>query len=129
MKGCWEKFSKEITVNPQNILITSVDQQFLQKAMDIVEKNMKDETFDISVLRKEMNMSRSTLYRKMEAVTNLSPVEFIRSIRLKRAASLLKQQFGNVSEVALEVGYSNPAYFSRIFSKSYEVSPSAYAKS
>lgn len=124
-----KKFSKEITVNPQNILITSVDQQFLQKAMEIVEKNMRDENFDITVLRKEMNMSRSTLYRKMEAVTNLSPVEFIRSIRLKRAASLLKQQFGNVSEIALEVGYSNPAYFSRIFSISYEVSPSVYAKS
>ena len=124
-----EKFSKEITINPQDILITSVDQNFLQKAMDIVEKHMSDEKFDVSMLSKEMNMSRSTLFRKLEAVTNLSPVEFTRSIRLKRAASLLKQQFGNVSEVALEVGFSNPSYFSRIFRKSYEVSPSEYAKS
>ena len=124
-----EKFSKTITIDPSDIVITPVDEKFLQKAIDVVEAHMSDDQFNLSGLCNEMNMSQSTIFRKLEALTNLSPIGFIRSIRLKRAASLLQQQFGNVSEIALEVGFNNPSYFSRMFSKYYEVSPSAYAKS
>ncbi|MEN8229451.1 MAG: ATP-binding protein, partial [Bacteroidota bacterium] len=124
-----EKFRKEITIDPREIVITSIDEKFLKKAMEIVETHMSDEKFDVPGLCKEMNMSRSTLFRKLHALTSLSPVEFIRTIRLKRAASLLKQRYGNVYEVALEVGFSNPSYFTRMFRRSYEVSPSEYAKS
>jgi len=124
-----EKFSREISVAPRDIVITPVDEQFLQRAMDVVEAHMDDNQFNLSGLCNEMNMSQSTIFRKLDALTNLSPIGFIRSIRLKRAASLLQQQFGNVSEVALEVGFNNPSYFSRMFSKYYEISPSEYAKS
>ncbi|RLD70903.1 MAG: hypothetical protein DRI98_06710 [Bacteroidetes bacterium] len=123
-----EKFSNRITLDPHDVVITSVDEQFLQNAIGTVETHMGEETFDVSMLCKEMNMSRSTLFRKLEALTNLSPVEFIRAIRMKRAATLLKQHYGNVSEVALEVGFNNPSYFTRVFRKSYKVSPSKYAK-
>ena len=124
-----EKFSSEIKLDASDIVITSLDEKFLQKAISIVEENMGNEHFDVKSFRDEMNMTRSTCSRKLYALTNQSPVEFIRTIRLKRAASLLKQNFGNVSEVALEVGFSNPSYFTRMFQRNYKVSPSEYAKS
>ncbi len=72
-------------------------------------------------------MSQSTLFRKLDALTNQSPIEFIRTLRLKRAAVLLKERYGNVSEVALEVGFSNPSYFAKMFKQAFSVSPSKFA--
>ena len=124
-----EKFGSEITLNPMEIVITPVDEKFLTRAIEVVEKHMKDEHFDVAHLCKELNMSRSTLFRKMVALVDQSPVEFIRTLRLKRAASLLKQQYGNVSEVALEVGFSSPSYFTHVFRKAYHLTPAKFAKS
>lgn len=115
--------------NYGTVVDSSVDQKFLREALEVVEANMDNTDFNIPELCRELCMSRSTLYRKLHVLTGMSPVEFIRSLRLKRAASLLKQQFGNVSEVALEVGFQNPSYFSRLFRQSYEISPSKFAKS
>ena len=112
-----------------DIVITSVDEEFLTRAMDVVETHMGEAAFDITTFGDEMNMSRSTLFRKLEALTNMSPVEFITNMRLKRAAALLKQHYGNVSEVALEVGFSNPSYFTQVFKKAFSVTPGQYAKS
>lgn len=123
-----EKFSKEITLDPLDIVINSTDEEFLKKAMGIIERHMSNEEFDVIGLCEEMHMSRSTLFRKLDALTNQSPVEFIRTLRLKRAAVMLKEQYGNVSEVALEVGFSNPSYFAKMFKKAFSVSPSAFAK-
>jgi len=69
-----------------------------------------------------MNMSRSTMFRKFQALTGQSHTEFIRTIRLKRAASLLKQNFGNVTQVSYEVGFNNLSYFNRSFKKLFGVS-------
>ena len=74
-------------------------------------------------------MTHSTLFRKLHALTDQSPTEFIRTIRLKRAASLLKQHFGNVTQVSIEVGFSNLSYFNRSFKKLFGISPVEYAKS
>jgi DNA-binding response OmpR family regulator len=123
-----EKFSQEITLNPREIVITSTDEKFLTQAMEVIERHMSNERFDVTRLCREMNMSRSTLFRKLDALTNQSPVEFIRTLRLKRAAVLLKEKYGNVSEVALEVGFSNPSYFSKIFKKAFKVSPLEFSK-
>jgi AraC-like DNA-binding protein len=71
-------------------------------------------------------MSRSQLHRKIRALTDQSPVEFIRCIRLKRAAALLEHHMGNVSEVAYQVGFNNPAYFAECFRKLFGVSPTEY---
>jgi AraC-like DNA-binding protein len=110
-------------------MITSLDKKFLDKAIQVVEKHMSDDSFSVAGLSKELNMSRSTLFRKLEAITNQSPVEFIRAIRLKRAASLLMQRYGNISEVALQVGFKNPSYFTQMFRKAYSKTPKEYAKS
>ena len=73
--------------------------------------------------------TKVSISRKLEALTNMSPVEFITNMRLKRASTLLKQHYGNVSEVALEVGFSNPSYFTQVFKKAFSVTPARYAKS
>jgi transcriptional regulator GlxA family with amidase domain len=80
-------------------------------------------------LAKEIAMSPSQLYRKIQALTSQSPVEFICTFRLKRAASLLRQKYGNVAQVTYEVGFNNPSYFSKCFRKLYGKSPSEYVKS
>jgi len=123
-----ERFSREVTLEPHDISITPLDEKFLKKAVEIVEIHINDENFDLVKLRKEMNMSRSTLFRKLHALTGQSPTEFIRTIRLKRAASLLKQKFGNVTQVSLEVGFNNLSYFNRSFKKLFGLSPIEYSK-
>ena len=122
------RFSREITLEPMDISITPIDEKFLKRAIEIVETHINEEKFDLSEFRNEMNMSRSTLFRKLQALTGQSPTEFIRTIRLKRAASLLKQNFGNVTQVSLEVGFNNLSYFNRTFKKLFGVSPVEYTK-
>ncbi len=124
-----EKFSHIIPLDSQDVIPSSLDEKFLQNVIELVEQKMSNEAFNVSGMCKELHISRSTLSRKLNALTGMSPVEFIRACRLQRAAILLKQQFGNVSQVALEVGFSNPSYFTRMFRQSYEISPSKYARS
>jgi AraC-like DNA-binding protein len=121
-----EKFSRSILGEPGEFKVTSIDEQFLKHAISIAEDHIDDEFFNLDSFCMELNMSRSTLFRKLLALTNQSPVEFIRTIRLKRGASLLKQNFGTIAEIALEVGFSNPSYFAKCFRKAFGVSPKKY---
>jgi DNA-binding response OmpR family regulator len=123
-----EHFSREITLEPMEISITSLDEKFLTRAIEIIEKRISDEDFDIPVFCEEMHMTHSTLFRKLRALIDQSPTEFIRTIRLKRAANLLKQHFGNVTQVSFEVGFSNLSHFNRSFKKLYGITPFEYAK-
>jgi len=124
-----ERFGNLSNLEPGIGEVSSVDQKFLNQVIEFIEVNMGNKDLDVPSICNALGVSRSTLFRKLNALTGLSPVEFIRRLRLKRAASLLKQQFGNVSEVALEVGFNNPSYFTRVFRKTYETSPLKYAKS
>jgi AraC-like DNA-binding protein len=121
-----ERFRQEITLEPKEIAITSADAQFLQKVMDAVEQNIESE-YGVTELSGEVGMSRSQLHRKLRALTDQSPNEFIRTIKLKRAAVLLEQHSGNISEIAYQVGFNNPAYFAECFRKLFGVSPKEYA--
>jgi signal transduction histidine kinase/DNA-binding response OmpR family regulator len=123
-----ERFGREVTLKPGEISITPLDEQFLNRAIEVIEKNMDDEAFGLTEFREKMNITRSTLFRKLQALTNMSPTEFIRNIRLKRAADLLTKGFGNVTQVSLEVGFNNLSYFNRSFKKLYGVSPLEYMK-
>ena len=89
-------------------------------------QNISDSSFDLETLSDILGLSRSALYRKITSLTGEAPGELIRQIRLKRAAELIEQKFGNLSEIALEVGFNNPAYFSEVFRKQYGVTPSQY---
>jgi DNA-binding response OmpR family regulator len=123
-----ERFSHEVRLEPADISITPLDEKFLNRAIKIVEKHMNDEDFGLTDLMENMNMSRSTLFRKLHALTDQSPTEFMRTIRLRRAASLLKQNFGNVTQISLEVGFNSLSYFNRSFKKLFGISPVEFMK-
>ena len=106
--------------------ITSVDKKFLQKIYNAISHHISDSSFGIESIVETLSVSRSVLYRKILSLTGESPGELIRQIRLKKAAELIEQKFGNLSEIALEVGFTNPAYFSEAFKKQFGISPSQY---
>jgi len=106
--------------------VTSMDEKFITRASEIVDKHMSDGEFNIDTLGKLVGMSRSQLHRKLTALVNLSPTAFVRSLRLNRAASLILQKSGTISEIAFEVGFNNLSYFSRSFREQFGVLPSEY---
>lgn len=103
-----------------------MDEQFLIKAFQIVERNLVDSEFDAEKFRKEIGISRSHLHRKLKSLTNRSTTGFIRWVRLKKAAELLGKRSATVSEIAYETGFNNLSYFTNCFKKEYGVVPSAY---
>ena len=121
-----ERFSREVRLEPKDIAITSTDEKFLNRAIGIIEDHMGDFEFDAVTFQEDMAMSSSQLFRKLRALVDQSATEFIRTIRLKRAARLLEQGYGNVAEVTFEVGFNNLSYFAKCFKKLYGVSPSEY---
>jgi signal transduction histidine kinase/AraC-like DNA-binding protein/ligand-binding sensor domain-containing protein len=123
-----ERFSKEFHVEPAEITITPVDEKFLAKAIAIVEENIDNPDLDTELLSRKIGMSRASLYPKLKALTNSSVQEFIFTIRLKRAAHLLKSSGMNVVEVAYEVGFKDSSHFSKLFKKRFGVSPSNFIK-
>lgn len=104
----------------------SMDEQFLDKVYQAVEMNISNPDFLIDDLGKEIGMSRSTLYRKIKALTNYSPNEFIKNYRLRVAAKYLRETDLPISEIAYKTGFNNPAYFTNCFRKFYKTSPTNY---
>jgi len=123
-----ERFSREITLEPKDIAITSADEKFLQRAMAIIEDHMADFEFEVRNFQDEIGMSRMQLFRKLKALTDQTPSEFIRTLRLKRAAKLIEQKFGNIAQITYEVGFNNLSYFAKCFKELYGVLPSEYGK-
>lgn len=121
-----EKFGKTFELSPSAVTVTSLDEAFLQRILDIVEQHLDDNDFSIDCLAKKMTMSRMQLYRKVKALTNETPNTLIRTIRLKRAAQLLATQQFNISEVAYKVGFSDLKYFRERFKEQFGVIPSEY---
>ncbi len=123
-----EKYSGEILLQPKNVLITPPDERFLRRAIEIVENNMADPDLDIEKFASGVGVSRMQLYRKLNALTDMTVKEFIRDIRLKRAAQLLRQKNQNVSEIAFEVGFRDLSHFRKCFRQKYGVSASEYSE-
>ena len=121
-----QKIQRQMLLQPMEISVSSMDREFIRELQDLIEKNLDDPEFNVETLSKKLYMNRATLYRKIMALTGETATEFIRSYRLKRAAQLLRSNFGNVTEVALEVGFTNMAYFTRCFKKKFHQLPSAY---
>lgn len=111
---------------PSEIVIISLDEKLIEKAIKYVEDNMSRTELSVEELSRELGMSRVHLYKKLLQITGKTPIEFIRVIRLKRAAQLLRESQLHVSEVAFEVGFNNPKYFSRYFKDEFGVLPSVY---
>ncbi|MES2649999.1 MAG: two-component regulator propeller domain-containing protein [Bacteroidota bacterium] len=121
-----KRFQKQIDINPAEVTITSVDEKFLEQALEIVEKNMDNDAFSVEDFSRDMYMNRATLYRKIMSLTGKAPADFIRLIRMKRAARLLAKSGMSISEVAYEVGFKDPKYFSKAFKETFGVLPSKY---
>jgi ligand-binding sensor domain-containing protein/signal transduction histidine kinase/DNA-binding response OmpR family regulator len=123
-----EKFSSESLLKPSDIIVSSLDEKLLKKALQIVEENISNELFEISTFSEELGISRTMLFSKIKAWTNLTPSDFVTVMRMKRAAQLLEQNKLTVSQVAFQVGYKNPKYFSKCFQRHFSETPTSYAK-
>jgi len=123
-----EKFTKMIDVKPKVIATTSMDEQFLQRLLTIFEDHISEPDFSTEDFAREVGISRMNLNRKLQALTNQSTHEFIRSLRLKRAAQLLKMTAGPIFEVAYQVGFTNTSHFAKAFRNMYGQSPSAFSE-
>lgn len=119
-------FSRQSDLDLNQLATTNKDQKFLEKAIIIVENRMADPIFGVQEFVREIGVSRSLLHKKLSALTGQSATEFINHFRLKKSLKLLQQSDMNISEIAYTVGYNDPKYFSRIFSKQYGASPSEY---
>jgi YesN/AraC family two-component response regulator len=101
---------------------------FLAKLLDVMEKQMDNNTLTVDELVEEMGMGRTVFFNKLKNMTGMSPVEFIREMRIKRAAQLLEDRKYNITEVTYMVGMNDSRYFSKCFKNTYGVTPSEYRK-
>ena len=127
----WEQnnhrqFRQKMNIEPSEITITPLDEQFIRKALDIVEKNIADSDFSVETLADHVAMSRSTLYKKLMAITGQGPSEFIRTIRIKRGKALLETSQMQVTEIAYAVGFTTVKSFTMNFKAEYGMTPSEF---
>jgi len=123
-----EKYTREMILRPSGVTVTSPDEKFLVKAMEVVEKNISNPDFDIESFATATGVSRMQLYRKFDALTNMTVKEFVRSIRLKRASQLLLEKKMSVSEVAFATGFRDLSHFRKCFSREFGMSASEYIR-
>ncbi|MCX6306984.1 MAG: tetratricopeptide repeat protein [Bacteroidetes bacterium] len=119
-------FSSSMNFEPKAISVTSADEKFLNKLVQLIESNIDNSDLDTDFLLNNIPMSRSQLHRKIKGLTDQPITGFIRIIRIKRAAQLLEQKFGNVSDVMYAVGFSNLSYFTKSFREVYNMTPSEF---
>lgn len=123
----------EFTSNPTESIISDVsftllDQQFIKKALNIVEDNLSDANLDVTILADKLNMSRSTLTRKIKAITGNTPLDFIKDIKMQHARQMLENKTATVADVIIALGYSDHKNFTNTFKKTFGITPSDYLK-
>ena len=121
-----DRFSRELHLKPSDVVVSSVEERFLQQAIAVVELHLSDSAFDVETLSAALNLSRMQLHRKLKALTNQSATEFVRQLRLQRAADLLRQRSASVSEVAFGVGFESLSYFTKAFRDQFGTVPSEF---
>lgn len=119
-------FARSPLVHINSMAYTKADKLFLEKINEIIEENLTNENLDVEHLARLLNMSRPTLYRKIEAISDLTPNDLIHIQRLKKAAELLCEGQYKIYEVAYMVGYSSQTHFGRNFQKQFAMTPSEY---
>ena len=119
-------YGKQFSPEAMGIEIVSFNDKFTQKFFSIIEKNISNSELNIEFICKEIGLSRANLYRKLKAITELSPMELIRNKRLEVAAKLLLESDSSVSEISTYVGFNSHAYFTNCFKSTYGMSPSDF---
>ena len=99
------------------------DQEFIARLHDVIQRHMVESEFSVEVMGSEVGLSRVQLYRKVKALTGLSPVELLRKSRLVKAEQLLRSKDMNISEAAYAVGFTSPSYFSKCFKDEFGMQP------
>ncbi len=121
-----ELFSKNISLDPKEITVTSLDEKFLQQVLTLLEDRYPDSQFGVPQMQKGMGMSKTALHNKVKTLTNHPPGELLRNFRLKRAVQLLTQKADNISQIAYDTGFNSLSYFTKCFKELYGMSPSEY---
>ena len=119
-----EKYKKEGVLKPKDITVNSIDEKFLNRLIEIVELHLGNEKFGVEKLSDELGMSRSQLHRKLSALLDTGPNQFIRQYRLQRAHNLIRQNSATTAEIAYQVGFGSPSYFSKCFQRQFGCLPS-----
>lgn len=128
-KNIMDYYSSSPLAHIRSMAHTSIDENFIKKLDDIIINNVSDPNLGVEFLAENMNMSRSTLYRKINSISNLSPNELINITRLKKAAELLKTGNYKIYEVAEMIGFNSQVSFGRSFHRQFNMTPSEYLKS
>ena len=120
-------FSHSISLDPKTVTDSSPDEDFLKEVIACIEKNIDNSEYTIDSLSTDVVMSRMSLYRKMKSLTGQTPADFIRTVRLKTAAKLLKEEKCTVSEACYRTGFASPQNFAKHFKEMFGVLPSQYS--
>ncbi len=118
-----EHYSKKLFLETTHQEVTSVEEEFLQKALKVVDENLSDENFSVDQLSRALFMDRTQLFRKLKALTDQNPSNFVRNLRLKKAKYMLEHNAGTVSDIAFAVGFGSTTYFNKCFKELYGESP------
>ncbi len=121
-----ELFSKRPVVPVQNLKMNKYNEEFMQKLIACVQRNFLNESFGVEAMADEFCMSRSALLRKIKSLTNLSAIEFIKVVRLRHAAELIKEGKYRIAEIGYMVGFSTPSYFGKLFQKQFGMTPKKF---
>jgi signal transduction histidine kinase/CheY-like chemotaxis protein len=123
------RYSQEIILKPKDIVVSTIDEEFLQRVQHILDGKLIESSFNVEQFSKAIGMSRMQLHRKLKALTGLTTSEFIRSQRIKLAADLLSKSDINVSQIGYSVGFNDHSYFTKCFKDHFGCTPSEYHKS
>ncbi|MBK3518232.1 hybrid sensor histidine kinase/response regulator transcription factor [Carboxylicivirga marina] len=118
----------EPSTQVEDVSPTNTDQVFLNDIKDLIINNIDSEKLTVEFIASELGMSRPVLYRKIKSLTDLSPQQFLMTVKLKEAIRIMKEEGHNISETAYRVGFTDPKYFSQTFKKYFKVTPSQYLK-
>ena len=119
-------FVRRLDIEPLELSVNAVDEDFITKILKIVKDNLENENFNIQEFAREMGMSRSDFYRKFKALTGQNPLDFVLIYRLKQSLELLKQNKYTITEISYKVGFMNPKYFGRRFKTQFGMTPTEY---
>jgi len=124
----WEKYHRQVTLGPTDIPVASLDERFLKRLAEHIERHVADAAYDTEAVARDMCMSRMQLNRKLNTLTGKSTHEVVREFRLQRAAVLLRSHAGNISGVAYDVGFNSLSHFARAFRERFGVVPSEFVE-
>ncbi|WP_232793833.1 hybrid sensor histidine kinase/response regulator transcription factor [Siphonobacter sp. SORGH_AS_0500] len=121
-----DTYTKQVVMTSPNPEIVPERERFLEKVLAYIHDNLSNPQLSVETLSSHLSMSRASLYNRLLEFTGMTPVEYIRSIKLERAALLLNKSDMNIAEVAYEIGFANPNYFTKVFKAHFNMTPSEY---